>query len=112
MTNQVKFFKHKLRSLNSPRPLLILNILVILVAIGAVGGLLIGLLSNISNSDNGLSEFRNNLEANVIMSLLLEGQFNIENLLNEPNNSLFQTKKRYMVERASVMFQEQVKRRM
>lgn len=77
MTNQVKFFKHKLRSLNSPRPLLLLNIFVITVAVGAVGGLISGLWTNLDNSNNGLSEFHNNMEANIIMSLLMEGQFNI-----------------------------------
>jgi len=80
MTNQVKFFKHKLRSLNSPRPLLILNVLIVLMAIGSVGGLLGGLFVNLEKSDNGLSDFRDTMESDIIISLLLEGQFNIVNL--------------------------------
>ena len=54
LTSQVKIFKSKLRSLNSPRPLLILNIVIVLLAISAMAGLAYCTVSNLSNSEIGL----------------------------------------------------------
>jgi hypothetical protein len=39
MTNHVKLFKMKLRSLNTPRALLLLNILILAALAGAVAGM-------------------------------------------------------------------------
>ncbi len=39
MTNHVKMFKMKLRSLNTPRPLLLLNLTIILALVAAVTGM-------------------------------------------------------------------------
>jgi hypothetical protein len=60
MTNHVKMFKIKLRSLNTPKLLLLLNIVILAVlAIGTIS--LISLTySNINNLSIGVKEFQNN----------------------------------------------------
>jgi hypothetical protein len=49
MTNHVKMFKLKLRSLNTPRLLLLLNLIVLTTLVGGVAGLSYLTYSNIYN---------------------------------------------------------------
>ena len=77
MTNHVKMFKMKLRSLNTPRPLLILNLTIMLALLAAVTGMIYLTVSCLYNLDIGIKEFKNNQKANVIVDSLFLGQFNI-----------------------------------
>lgn len=77
MTNHVKMFKMKLRSLNTPRPLLILNLTIMLALLAAVTGMIYLTVSCLENLDIGIKEFKNNQKANVIVDSLFLGQFNI-----------------------------------
>lgn len=57
MTNHVKLFKLKLRSLNTPRILLMLNITILIVMAAGVIGLIYLTNQNISNLAIGINEF-------------------------------------------------------
>jgi hypothetical protein len=54
MTNHVKLFKLKLRSLNTPRSLLLLNLVILAALMGAVGGLIFITVNCTVNLDTGL----------------------------------------------------------
>ena len=80
MTNHVKMFKLKLRSLNTPRPLLILNLIIIAALIASICGFSYLTVNCIHSLETGMKEFQNNKEANIIIDSLLLGQFNINML--------------------------------
>jgi len=86
MTNHVKLFKLKLRSLNTPRPLLFLNLFVFAVIVGNIIFLIYSVNNNINDLSIGMKEFENNQDANMIVDSLLLGQMNINNLNNLPND--------------------------
>jgi len=54
MTNHVKLFKQKLRSLNTPRSLWLLNLALMIMVIGGVSGLIYSVVTNLNNLSNGL----------------------------------------------------------
>lgn len=61
MTSQVKIFKNKLRSLNSPQPLLLLNAIVFIVLGVGIAALIFEAVNNSKNCDLGYQEFLNNM---------------------------------------------------
>jgi len=54
MTNHVKMFKLKLRSLNTPRPLLFLNIALVIAIVSGMSSLIYSAMINSKNIDYGL----------------------------------------------------------
>jgi len=57
MTNQVKMFKNELRSLKSPRPLLVLNMLVLALVVSECIGIAYEMTRNSQNVEYGLLQF-------------------------------------------------------
>lgn len=61
MTSQVKIFKNKLRALNSPQPLLLLNLTVFIVLAAGIAVLIFEAVNNMANCNLGYEEFQNNM---------------------------------------------------
>lgn len=108
MTNHVKLFKLKLRSLNTPRPLMFLNIIIIVTLLSGVSGLIYFCVQSVSNLQVGLKQFQNNQQANIILDSLLLGQYNIIDLNQSPNSSYFLAQRKYYLETVSQIYKNQM----
>lgn len=101
-------FKLKLRSLNTPRLLLVFNIFVLIVTLCGIGGLIYNAVDNLSNLKIGLCEFQNNQQANLILDSILLGQCNINHLNMVPDNSCYRSQKKYYLNTVSSLLQKQM----
>jgi hypothetical protein len=108
MTNHVKMFKLKLRSLNTPRILLLLNLIVLTTLVGGVAGLSYLAYSNINNLYVGIKEFQNNQEANLILDSLFLGQNNINNLNQSPSNPYYEAQRTHFIDSVSSLYETQM----
>lgn len=106
MTNHVKMFKEKLRSLNTPQSLWILNVVLMVVVMGGVAGLIYSVVSNLSNLSYGLIEFGNNQQTNLIVDGLILGQLNIPNINHNNTNSYYQLQKAILLQKVTRHFRQ------
>lgn len=67
MTNHVKLFKLKLRSLNTPLPLWVLNLVLFLVMVGIFGGFIFTSMNNTHKIEIGMINFKNQMQTSLIL---------------------------------------------
>ena len=109
-TNQVKMLKAELRSLNSPRPLLVLNILIMVLVLGQAAGVIFEIKNTSNNISYGLLQFQLNTQANEMVGYLLEAQLSLKYNFSSLTQAapLLKLKKQYLLSKIMAIFRNEL----
>jgi len=108
MTNHIKQFKVKLRSLNTPLPLLVLNLILLLVVTTILGGLAFVDVHNYRNIDVSMLNFKDQMRTSIALDQLMLAHFNILNINHQTNKTLFLVQKNTLLNNASAILSRQM----
>ena len=102
--------KAELRSLNSPRPLLVLNILIMVLVLGQAAGVIFEIKNTSNNISYGLLQFQLNTQANEMVGYLLEAQLSLKYNFSSLTQAapLLKLKKQYLLSKIMAIFRNEL----